>query len=110
MVVFDYISEKGSLATLLTFTKFMEEYCNAMEKARPYFDSPLHYAADQKRFDIFDIVVQTPLENINIENCHSENSLHASLLGEACEKGQLEVIQYYINLHIQGTKKIDFNR
>eukprot|EP00093_Oithona_nana_P001455 01455.XXX_4807_3925_1 [CDS] Oithona nana genome sequencing. len=82
------------------------------EDRKPYFDSPLHYAADQKRFDIFDIVVKTPLENINIENCHSGNSLrghHASILGEACEKGQLDVIRYFINLKVQGSKKIDFN-
>ena len=121
MVVFDYFSEKGSLPDLLTFKKFMVEYCDAMraymedtpEDRKPYFDSPLHYAADQKRFDIFDIVVKTPLENINIENRHSGNSLrghHASILGEACEKGQLDVIRYFINLKVQGSKKIDFNR
>ena len=109
MVVFDYFSDKGSLPNLKTFTKFMVEYCDAMRaymnERKPYFDSPLHYAAEKKRFDIFDIVARSPLENINIENCHAGHSL----LGGACKKGQLEVIRYFINLQIQGTKKIDFN-
>ena len=107
----DYLGNHVSLFSLEKIIIFMNEYYSTMEKGEPYFDSPLHYAAHHKRFDIFEIIRQTPMD-INIENAHTsrDSVLHSTLLGEACDLGQLEVIEYFINLQRNGLKKIDFNK
>ena len=106
MPILDYIGEQGSLANLETFVTFLDEYLNQMVDG----NSPLHYAADQKRFDIFEIVRQTPIDNMDISTSYSDNQLYPSLLGDACMKGHLEVIEYFIQLHAKSPEKINFQK
>ena len=107
----DYLGNHAGLVSLEKITIFMNEFYTSMDKGESYFDSPLHYAAHLKRFDVFEILRQTPMD-IDVDNAYNTRNsvLHPTLLGEACALGQLEVIEYFINLQRNGLKKIDFNK
>ena len=106
--MFDFIGEHMDFTTLTTFTLFLIEYDKSMQTFANYCDSPLHYAAIKRRFDVFEIMIKTPFKNLNVENYHGQNLLHESLLGLACERGDFEVVKYFMDLQGQGCQKIDF--
>ena len=126
MKTMDHIYEKESMENLKTFTTFMSSYRLKLignpktydwETPWPYisirqWETPLHFAADENRIDIFDILVNSPyMKNMNVKNfsfsllCRSNRG---DILGDACFKNQVEIVQYYMNL--KDEQKIDFNK
>lgn len=73
--------------------------------------TPLHFAADQNRLDIFELLLKTPTyHSLNLNPGYSGGSHYGtkgSVLEYAICRSQLEVIQFFMKL--EGDMKIDFN-
>ena len=114
MKTMDHIYEKESMDNMKSFVTFMSRYRLKLIEIRSKheWDTPLHFAADENRIDIFDLLVDSPhMKNMNVESLgysDSSSNCQHSFLADACFKNQVEVIQYYMNLN--GDKKIDFNK
>ena len=117
MKTMDYIYEKESVENLEAFATFMLCYRKKLIKNenKYHWDTPLHFAADQNRMDIFDMLVKSPhLKDMNVDNFYQgiqyEGRCQRTLLGKACTKNQVEVIKYFINQNLEGNQTVDFNR
>ena len=116
--VMEYINDNECFKNLKLFATFMRVYCRDVKKnlERNDFDSPLHFAADQNRIDIFQIIVRSPMKKMNIENWNQYTRfgsrpysyIEGTLLSEAIVKNQIDVIEFYMDLEFRGEKKIDF--
>ena len=85
----EYINDNESLENLKLFATFMRVYCRDVKKNLETndFDSPLHFAADRNRIDIFKIIVRSPMKKMNVENWNQlffENKL--LMLGDGIPK------------------------
>ena len=116
MMTMDYIYENESKENIKLFFTFMLNYRQSLPKTleqhRSDWESPLHFAAVGKRFDIFDLLVKSPyMKNLNVhsfsfrEFAWGFNEFY--LLEEACRDNQTDVIEYFMNL--KGDQAIDFN-
>ena len=86
--------------------RFLLNYYLSIHRTKE--DSPLHYAVDEDRVDIFKILAGDPyFEDFNIENVHPDSwQWHNTILGNACVKNRVEIVDFFMNL--QGDRKIDF--
>ena len=112
MKTMEYIYERESIDSLKSFATFMSSYRKKISEIENKFkwETPLHFAADENRIDIFDMLVNSPhMKSMNVENFNDLDyqGLQRTLLGHACFNEEVDVINFYMNL--KGDKKIDFN-
>ena len=103
-VLFDIEKSNFSFEDLKTFVNLMKDFIS--NRRGTSFPCPLHYAARHGRLDFFRVLTKTHLKDFNvvIESSYDECSTPLSV---ACYNGQLEIIEFYLNL--EGERKIDFN-
>ena len=102
-----YIIDEGSTKDIKVLGRFLLNYYCCTNQTIP--DSPLHYAVDQNRVDIFKILAGVPyFEDFNIKNLSfpTRKQWHNTLLGNACVENRVEIVDFFMNL--QGDRKIDF--
>ena len=109
----DHIYEKESMENLQLFAAFMSSYQVKITKIEYwYWETPLHFAADENRIDIFDMLVKSPhMNNMNVDSIQLQEGckgLQRTLLGHACFNNQVDVVEFFMNL--EGDKKVDFNK
>ena len=101
------IIEEGSAKDIKVLGRFLLNYYCCTNQTIP--DSPLHYAVDQNRVDIFKILAGLPyFKDFNIKNLSfpTRKQWHNTLLGNACVENRVEIVDFFMNL--QGDRKIDF--
>ena len=120
MKTMDHIYEKESMANLKSFATFMSSYRTKLIKTQDISDwkpdaweTPLHFAVDQNRMDILDMLVNSPhMKDMNVDNFSDLDDVRGqrTLLGKACYNNQIELIKYFMDQNLKGEQKVDFNR
>ena len=116
-VIEEHICTNETFDNLKLFAQFMMEYFSQVKKHFneywiPKLDSPLHYASQQNRLDIFQILAKNASStklDLNFRGIYDNDELmHDTVLGEACANNRVEIIKFYMNL--TGNQKVDFNK
>ena len=107
---FEYICGNENLNTLKSFGTFMMDFFNeSMNGWYGKMESPLHFAVTKNRLDIFELMTRTPMTNLNLPNLHDpdeEESIHGTMLGQACAENRWEIIEFL--MRIENRQKVDF--
>ena len=113
----EQICTRETFTNLKLFAQFMLEYVSQVHKRMHIFrgamDSPLHFASENNRLDILEILARNASSStkmdLNFEGIYNhECLLHNTVLGEACANNRLEIIEFYIKL--RDIKLVDFNQ
>ena len=102
----DYIRRNETLENLKLFSLFVWEQTLADygRWSRLLEQSPLHYAVEKDRLDIFQILERSPMKKLDLKKwCIGS----LGVLGTAIAKDLVEVIEFFMDL--EGDRKIDFN-
>ena len=85
------ISEEGPAKDIKVLGRFLLNYYLSIHRTKE--DSPLHYAVDEDRVDIFKILAGVPyFEDFNIENVDADSKQwHNTILGNACVTGNWDL-------------------
>ena len=99
------LSNSSDILNIKVFGRFLLDY--SLSKV-PSWDTPLHYAVEKNRLDIFQKLARSRyFKNFNIENvCGSNSQWHRTLVGDAVVLDRVEIVELLMNL--EGEKKIDF--
>ena len=124
-----FMKENESLENLRLLGRFILDYYCCFGKRRivqpsepnKFYDTcepeetPLHFAADKNRLDILNYLASLPtMCHMNLENVIKDNNWEypspQTILGNACQKNQVEIVEFFMNLRgNKKMKKIDFN-
>ena len=123
--VLKYVSKEELLGTLKLFSVFMRDYfkfergsnCEGIDldlDPTLYAPTPLYFAKERNRMDIFQVCARSPMKNFDFDisdepgresTCHP---IFKTMVADACKKNQAKFVEFCMNL--KGNKRVDFNK